>query len=38
MQELLNEAGIKAKSAGEKGVSAKSVRRVREVCLRRWKG
>ncbi|KAF3034879.1 hypothetical protein E8E12_003119 [Didymella heteroderae] len=38
MQELVQEAGIRAKQAGERGVSAKSIRRVREGCLRRAKG
>ncbi|KAJ4398809.1 hypothetical protein N0V91_009939 [Didymella pomorum] len=38
MQELLQEAGIKAKQSGERGISAKSIRRVREGCLRRAKG
>ncbi|KAG9201867.1 hypothetical protein G6514_005284 [Epicoccum nigrum] len=38
MQELMKEAGIKAKISGERGVSAKSIKRVREGCLRRCKG
>jgi hypothetical protein len=38
MQELMQEAGIKAKQSGERGISAKSIRRVREGCLRRAKG
>ncbi|PSN68169.1 hypothetical protein BS50DRAFT_573129 [Corynespora cassiicola Philippines] len=38
MQELVKEAGIKSKQAGERGVSARSVRKVREQCLRKFKG
>ena len=38
MQELLNEAAIQAKLKGEKGITAGSVRRVRERCLRGFKG
>ncbi|KAF1926518.1 uncharacterized protein M421DRAFT_6802 [Didymella exigua CBS 183.55] len=38
VQELMREAGIRAKMAGERGVSAKGIRRVREGCLRRAKG
>ena len=35
---LVKEAGIKSKQAGERGVSARSVRKVREQCLRKFKG
>lgn len=35
---LINEASITAKQAGERGVSARSVRRVRERVLRGFKG
>jgi hypothetical protein len=38
MQELMKEAGIKAKVEGERGVSARRIKRVREGCLRRCKG
>jgi hypothetical protein len=38
MQELLNEAAIQGKLRGEKGVTAASVKRVRERCLRGFKG
>ncbi|CAE7196516.1 hypothetical protein P3342_010157 [Pyrenophora teres f. teres] len=38
MQELLNEASIKSKQHGEKGVSARSVKRVSEGVLRKYKG
>ncbi|KAF2633209.1 hypothetical protein BU25DRAFT_426820 [Macroventuria anomochaeta] len=38
MQELMKETSIKAKQSGERGISAKSIRRVREGCLRRCKG
>ncbi|KAL1607436.1 hypothetical protein SLS59_002403 [Nothophoma quercina] len=38
MQELMKEASIKAKLSGERGISAKSIRRVREGVLRRHKG
>ena len=35
---LMKEAGIEAKRSGERGVSSRSVRKVRERCLRGWKG
>jgi hypothetical protein len=38
MQELLNEAAIQSKLKGERGISARSVRKVRERCLRGFKG
>ncbi|XPS67763.1 hypothetical protein M3J09_000061 [Ascochyta lentis] len=38
MQDVLAEAAIKGKQSGERGVSARSVRRVGEGCLRRCKG
>lgn len=38
MQDLMQEAGIKAKQSGERGISAKSIKRVREGCLRKAKG
>ncbi|EDU46279.1 hypothetical protein PtrSN002B_006811 [Pyrenophora tritici-repentis] len=38
MQDLLKEANIKSKQHGEKGVSAKSIKRVSEGVLRKYKG
>ncbi|KAF1844839.1 uncharacterized protein K460DRAFT_416207 [Cucurbitaria berberidis CBS 394.84] len=38
MQELLNEAAIQSKQAGERGVTARSIRRVSERTLRKYKG
>ncbi|KAF2129060.1 hypothetical protein P153DRAFT_30965 [Dothidotthia symphoricarpi CBS 119687] len=38
MQELINEASIKSKQNGERGLSARSVKKVSEGCLRRCKG
>ncbi|KAI4673410.1 uncharacterized protein J4E84_011089 [Alternaria hordeiaustralica] len=38
MQELINEASIKSKQRGERGLSAKSVKRVSEDVLRKHKG
>ncbi|KAF2179103.1 hypothetical protein K469DRAFT_674789 [Zopfia rhizophila CBS 207.26] len=38
LQELMKEASIKSKQSGERGISARSVRRVREHCLRKFKG
>lgn len=38
MEDLLLEAAIESKKAGEKGISAKSVRKVREECLRKFAG
>ncbi|KAH8726100.1 hypothetical protein GQ44DRAFT_614505 [Phaeosphaeriaceae sp. PMI808] len=38
MQELVNEATIKSKQSGERGVSARSVRKVSEGMLRKYKG
>ncbi|KAI4958040.1 hypothetical protein J4E86_003635 [Alternaria arbusti] len=38
MQELINEASIKSKQRGERGLSAKSVKRVSEDVLRKYKG
>ncbi|KAF1918039.1 hypothetical protein BDU57DRAFT_472280 [Ampelomyces quisqualis] len=38
MQELVNEASIRSKQSGERGVSATSVRRVGERTLRKYKG
>jgi hypothetical protein len=35
---LINEASIKSKQAGERGVSARSVKRVSERVLRGYKG
>lgn len=35
---LINEASIKSKQAGERGVSARSVRKVSERTLRKYKG
>ncbi|KAF2432230.1 hypothetical protein EJ08DRAFT_585929 [Tothia fuscella] len=38
MQELVKEAAIHSRQSGEKNVSARSVRKVRERCLRKFKG
>ncbi|KAL1795412.1 hypothetical protein ACET3X_005636 [Alternaria dauci] len=38
MQELINEASIKSKQRGERSVSARSVKRVSEDVLRKYKG
>ncbi|KAH7073636.1 hypothetical protein BKA63DRAFT_514485 [Paraphoma chrysanthemicola] len=38
MQELIKEASIKSKQSGERGISARSVRRVSERVLRGHKG
>ncbi|KAF2836887.1 hypothetical protein M501DRAFT_978563 [Patellaria atrata CBS 101060] len=38
LQDLLRKAAITSKQAGEKGVSAKSIRKVRENSLRKFKG
>ncbi|EAT91343.1 hypothetical protein HBI56_015750 [Parastagonospora nodorum] len=38
MQELINEASIKSKQSGERGISARSVKRVSETTLRKYKG
>ncbi|GAD94498.1 transcriptional regulator family: Histone-like TF [Paecilomyces variotii] len=38
MQELMREASIRSRRAGEKGISAKSVRKVTEMTLRKFKG
>ncbi|RYN20894.1 hypothetical protein AA0113_g12104 [Alternaria arborescens] len=38
MQELINEASIKSKQRGERAVSARSVKRVSEDVLRKYKG
>ncbi|KAI4948308.1 hypothetical protein J4E91_005729 [Alternaria rosae] len=38
MQELVNEASIKSKQRGERSMSAKSVKRVSEDVLRKYKG
>ena len=35
---LINEAGIKSKQHGERGISAKAVKRVSEGVLRKFKG
>lgn len=35
---LINEASIKSKQAGERGVSARSIRKVSETTLRKYKG
>jgi hypothetical protein len=35
---LINEASIKSKQNGERGISAKSVKRVSEGVLRKYKG
>ncbi|CAN9345069.1 unnamed protein product [Alternaria sp. RS040] len=38
MQELINEASIKSKQRGERALSARSVKRVSEDVLRKYKG
>ncbi|KAF2688922.1 hypothetical protein K458DRAFT_293605 [Lentithecium fluviatile CBS 122367] len=38
MQDLIKEASIASKQSGERGISARSVRKVREGCLRKYKG
>ncbi|KAF2006108.1 hypothetical protein P154DRAFT_517823 [Amniculicola lignicola CBS 123094] len=38
MQDLIKEASIASKQAGERGISAKSVKKVREGCLRKFMG
>ncbi|KAH7348175.1 hypothetical protein BKA66DRAFT_477267 [Pyrenochaeta sp. MPI-SDFR-AT-0127] len=38
MQELVNEAAIKSKQSGDRGISARSVRKVSERTLRKYKG
>ncbi|RYO13121.1 hypothetical protein AA0111_g12369 [Alternaria arborescens] len=38
MQELINEASIKSKQRGGRAVSARSVKRVSEDVLRKYKG
>jgi hypothetical protein len=35
---LLKEANIKSKQSGERGISARSVRKVRALCLAKYKG
>lgn len=35
---LINEASIKSKQAGERGISARSIRKVSETTLRKYKG
>ncbi|KAF2397190.1 hypothetical protein EJ06DRAFT_584667 [Trichodelitschia bisporula] len=38
MQELVREASIHGRLSGEKGVSARSVRKIREKALRKFRG
>jgi len=38
MDRLINEASIKSKQSGERGMSARSIRRVSERTLRGFKG
>ncbi|EGD96280.1 hypothetical protein TESG_03732 [Trichophyton tonsurans CBS 112818] len=38
MQELMREASIQGRKRGEKGITARSVRRVTEGALRKFKG
>ncbi|KAF2755620.1 hypothetical protein EJ05DRAFT_478597 [Pseudovirgaria hyperparasitica] len=38
IQDLMREATIKARLSGERGISARSVRKVRENSLRKFKG
>jgi hypothetical protein len=35
---LINEASIKSKQNGERGISARSIRKVSETTLRKYKG
>ncbi|ORY15464.1 hypothetical protein BCR34DRAFT_558858 [Clohesyomyces aquaticus] len=38
LMELVKEASIASKQSGERGITARSVRKVRENCLRKFKG
>ncbi|KAF2146120.1 uncharacterized protein K452DRAFT_263700 [Aplosporella prunicola CBS 121167] len=38
MDDLMRESSIKSKQAGERGISARSIRKVREKSLRKFKG
>ncbi|OCK84596.1 hypothetical protein K432DRAFT_344880 [Lepidopterella palustris CBS 459.81] len=38
LQDLLREASIRSKQSGERGISARSIRRVRDMSLRKFKG
>ncbi|KAL1985529.1 hypothetical protein VTN96DRAFT_7749 [Rasamsonia emersonii] len=38
MQELMREASIRSRKSGEKGISARSIRKVTETTLRKMKG
>ncbi|KAK2769558.1 hypothetical protein FQN53_006012 [Emmonsiellopsis sp. PD_33] len=38
IQELMREASIRSRRSGEKGISARSVRKVTEGTLRKFKG
>lgn len=38
LQDLMREASIRSKQTGERGISARSVRRVRDMSLRKFKG
>ncbi|KAI9657036.1 MAG: hypothetical protein M1821_003202 [Bathelium mastoideum] len=38
MQDLVREASIQAKQSGERGISAKTIRKVTEKSLRKFKG
>ncbi|RDI87737.1 hypothetical protein Vi05172_g2556 [Venturia inaequalis] len=38
LQDLMKEGSISAKQSGEKGVSARRIRKVRERCLQKFRG
>ncbi|KAF2491858.1 hypothetical protein BU16DRAFT_530281 [Lophium mytilinum] len=38
LQDLMREAAIRSKRDGERGISARSIRRVRDMSLRKFKG
>ncbi|KAF7956715.1 hypothetical protein EAE96_004045 [Botrytis aclada] len=38
LETLMKEAGINAKQAGERGISAKSIKKVTELSLSKYKG
>ncbi|KAL2351236.1 hypothetical protein BJ546DRAFT_889459 [Cryomyces antarcticus] len=38
LQDLIREASIRSKQAGERGVSARTIRKVTEASLRKFKG
>ncbi|KAF1814454.1 hypothetical protein P152DRAFT_456708 [Eremomyces bilateralis CBS 781.70] len=38
LQDLMREAAIRSRQVGEKGISSRSIRKVRENTLRKFKG